>query len=365
MKRLWILTLWVIGCAAPMPRPQVLLDLDQARSSPAVRGAEATAPQAYSHAERLRARAEQAHKTGDSASAQILAEHALAAYQRATILSRLAVAEARRGEAESRLSRSEQQLRTLDEQQQRLLAETENIELRTRVLRDTFPLPTASPASPARERARFNAARSLALQARLLCASARLLEPERPSLSGLITELDQLDDKLVKVAYPAPLDHATQLRSKCLKELSLVRRPRTLSSPASSATDQLLMELSTASYEPARDDRGVAVTLRSVYGENGSLSAESEDKLLALGRVAAAHREFPVLVVLHSSLGQAAENRGGPRLQAAAETLKRGGAERIATAFGGDASPHVPPARPGARERNERLEVVFVAPSSS
>lgn len=364
MKQLVALALLVSGCLASVPRPNIFGDLDTARSSPAVRDAERRAPQAHAHAEQLRARAESAQQKRDTASAQILGEHAMAAYQRAVVLSRLAAAEARRGAAEARLAHSERQLQALDEQQKRVLLETESLELRARVLRDTLPLPSNAPAPLARERARLEASRALSLQARLLCASARLLEPGRPSLTRLLAELDQVDGRINKQSLPSPLDEATRLRSACLNELSLVRRPNTLSSPATSATDQLLEALSTASYEPARDDRGIAVTLRSAYAESGTLKEDSQRKLLALGRVAAEYRDFPVLVVLHT-----AENRDGDhgrkRVDEAAEILRRGGAQRIATALGGDAAPHVPPGRPGARERNERVEVVFVSPGSS
>jgi len=364
MKHLVAIACLLAGCVSSLPRPTVLSQLDATRESPAVRDAERHAPQAHARAEQLRSRAESAQKAGDSASAQILGEHALVAYERAVVLSRLAAAEARRGDAEARWKHAEEQVQALDEQQKRVLSETENLELRARVLRDTLPLPSNAPSTPERERARLDASRTLALQARLLCASARLLEPARPALAAMLAELDGLDARLAKRALPAPIDEAVRLRSRCLNELSLVRRSGTVKDPATSATDRLLEELSGAAYAPARDDRGVVVTLRSVYEDVSRLNAESEKKLAALGRVAAGHPGFPVLLVLHTG-GASDRERDRKRLDAAVAVVRGGGASRVDAALGGDAAPQIPPSRPGSRERNERLEIVFVSPTSS
>lgn len=362
MKRV-VFALLLAGCAASTPRPAVLGNVDDARTSPAVRDAEQRAPQAYARAEQLRARAEAAHRAGDSASAQILGEHALAAYERAVVLARLATAQARHAEAEARLRAAEQQAARLDEQQKRVQAETEQLELRARVLRDTLPLPSNTPSTPERERARLEAARALALQARLLCASAGLLEPGRATLSALGAEIENLDARLAKRAIPAPIDDATRLRSQCLSELSQVRRPKTLAAPGSAHSDQLLEELSNAAYAPARDDRGIVVTMHRAFANADVLSDDAQKKLTALGRVAATYPDFPVLVVLHTAGAPSAE-RDRKRLDATVAALRSGGATRIASALGGDAAPAVDPKRKGARERNERVEVVFVTPSS-
>ena len=68
-------------------------------------------------------------------------------------------------------------------------------------------------------------------------------------------------------------------------------------------------------------------------------------------------------MVLHRSGGGNAD-RDKPRLDLLLNTLKQAGASHVESASGGDAVPLVDPSRPGASERNERLEVVFVAPSS-
>lgn len=361
----WSLGLLLAGCAASLPRPAALDAAEAASSSPAARDAQRRAPQAHAHAEQLRRRAEAAQREGATASAQILAEHALAAHEHAVVLARLSTAGARRAAAQARLAQAENALQALDDQHRRVLAETEDLELRARVLRDTLPLPENAPTTPERERARLEAAQTLALNARLLCTSARLLAPERSTLPPVFTQLDALDGRLAKNALPAPVDEATKLRSTCLSELTHARRPKTIAAPARGATDLLLTELASAAYEPVRDERGVVVTLRDSGGAGeAALEPKLVERLSALGRVAQAHAEFPVLLVLHTGKGAGGE-REQRRLQAAAAAIKAAGATRVETAHGGDAAPVLDPRQPNASQRNARLEVVFVAPSAS
>lgn len=349
------------ACAAAPPRPRVLAEVDSTRNSAAVLDAEQHAPQAYAKAEELRRRALESHPK-DSAGAQILAEHALVAYERAVIQARLVRAEARRGEAEVRIGRADSELSALQKQEQTVRAETEDLELRARVLEDALPIAQNGPATREREQARLEAARALGLQARLLCASARLLEPTRPALAQLTTELNAFADRLGKKG-PAPIDEATRLRSRCLSELTEVRRPKTLAEPARGSGDTLLAELSNARYSPARDDRGVVVTLRGVFARGATVAPPAEATLQALGRVGGAHPEFPILVVLHSARGQAAGQK--EQLDAVVAGLKQAGARQIAAELAGSAAPLVDPSRPSADERNDRVEVVFVAPTSA
>lgn len=355
--------LLAVGCAAAPPRPRVLTEVDSASQSPAAREAKLAAPQAFARAEDLRRRAEAAHAADDGASAQILGEQAMAAIEHAVVLARLAQAEARRGDAEARLARAETELKALEAQEQRVRAETEDLELRARVISDTLPVPESAAATPQRERARLESARALELQARLLCASARLLEPNRATLAPLGSELDALSARLDKKTPPAPIDDAVRLRARCLAELSQVRRPKTRIDPARGSEDALLTELSNAAHAPSRDDRGVVVTLRSLFARDSTLSAAAASTLQALGRVAAGHPTFPILVVLHRG-GAAGADRDKPRLDSVLTALKQAGAKQIEATLGSDAAPLVDPARPGASERNERVEVVFVAPSS-
>jgi hypothetical protein len=359
MKRALLFAALLGGCAARQTEPRILSDVSAARTAPAARDAEQRAPQAYAHAVELERRARAQNAAGDAAGAQILGEQALAAYEHAAVLARLTGVAGRQTEASAKIARAETELQSLDAQQKKVQAETEDIELRTRVLTDALPVAAAGPAGPERERAREAAARALALQARLLCASARLLEPSRPALAGLFAELDQLEQKPSK-PEPAPLDKAVNLRSRCLTELSQARRPKLLADPSNSDEDQLLTQLSSAAYGPNRDERGVVVTLRGVFAKGTDFVEARRAQLDALGRIANQHKPFPILVVLHTAAASAEQDR--KRLAAVTAVLQAAGAEHVEAALAGDAAPVIEPKRERSASLNERIEIVFVSP---
>ncbi len=353
-----LLLLAVAGCATPA-RPQIMSELERTREGKAVTEARTLAPQAHARAELLKKRAEQAYDDGDLPAAQILSEQALAAYLRATIEARLTRAE--NGLAEARLHEKQQadRLAQLEVEQQRLAAEAADLELRVKVARDAEPLAKSEPASPEREKARREAARAIVTQASLLCVAARLVEPGRSALAPLSNKADELRKKL-DTGAAAPIDDATALRSDCLRELTLARRPRAQKNPSQGESDALLSELSRADLLPFRDDRGVVVTLRAPR-EGGKLSPKLNEKLSELGRVAKAHPEFPVLIVSHDARPGMKDDGLGAQ---AAEALKAGGAPRVEARAVGSTAPVVPAERPGAAARNERLEIIFVSPGS-
>jgi len=353
----WLLLLsCVVGCAVPA-RPQVMTEVDRTREGRAVLDAKTTAPQAYARAELVRKRAEQAYADGDLSTAQILSEQALAAYLRATVEARLTRAETRLAEAKLLEKKQSDRLAQLESEEQRVSAEAADLELRAKVMRDAEPLAKSEPASPEREKARREAGRAIVTQGTLLCVAARLVEPNRSTLPALFAKADDLRKKL-DTAAPAPIDEATSLRSDCLRELTLARRPRLQAAPARGESDALLSELSRADYLPFRDDRGVVVTLHSPR-EGGKLSSKATEKLAELGRVAKAHPEFPVLVVSHEA--RAGGKDDGLPAQAVA-ALKAAGAANVEGRSAGSTTPVVPPDRAGAAARNERLEIVFVSP---
>lgn len=353
--------LLLLGCAS-MPRPQVVTEADRVAESPAAEEARQLAPQAHAHALALRDQADAAYRAGDLAGAQILGEHSIAAMNRAFVLSRLVKAQKRLDEANAKLAQNQQKLAGLDEQAQRISAEADNLELRVKVLRDAQPLATPAAASPERERARASAARALLSQARLLCLSTRLLEPKRESVDQQLTAIDSLE--AAPRGATVDINAAAQARSACLKELTLVRRPQLLQAPAEGLADTLLEALTkTEKFYAFRDDRGVVVVLRDVLTAQGTPTSAGAEQLEALARVAKAHPKFPLLVVTHSATsGNAAS--GTRDLDAIVGFLKDKGAPSVQGHAVGDAQPVAPPKRPGARERNTRIEVVFVSPSS-
>ena len=62
--RALLLGLVLAGCASTVPKPTVLANVDDARSSPAARESERRAPQAFARAEQLRERAHDANESG-------------------------------------------------------------------------------------------------------------------------------------------------------------------------------------------------------------------------------------------------------------------------------------------------------------
>jgi hypothetical protein len=358
-----VLLATLVACAEA-PRPRVLSAADATRSSPALEAARPGAPQAFARAEELRRRAEAAHDAEQPVTAQILGEQALAAYQRTVTLDRLRRAEARARESEAALAARERDIAAEQARERALDAEARAVELELKVARETLPVPKSGPAgSPERERARFDAARALATQARLLCAAARLLDPKRAELVPAFKKLDALDERL-KAGGLAPIDEARAERSACLRELTHTRRPATQRNPASPATDTLLARLSDASLEPSRDDRGVVVTLRMPFGNDDQLKSEAKTRLTELASVAKANPTFPVQVVVHSGK-RIPEVREALRADRTAAALKEGGAPSVEAHAVGTSLPGLDPKRVGGAERNERVEVVFVAPSAS
>jgi hypothetical protein len=350
--------LLLVGCATPA-RPQIMGEVDRTRQGAAVLDAKKTAPQAYARAELFKQRADQAYEAGDLGSAQVLAEQALAAYLRATVEARLTKAE--NGLAQARLQEKTQteRLTQLEAEQQRVAAEAADLELRVKVARDAEPLAKSEPATPEREKARRQAARAIVTQGSLLCVAARLVEPNRQAVALLLGKADELRKRLDTPA-PAPIDDANALRSDCLRELTLSRRPRAQKNPAQGESDALLTELSRADFLPFRDDRGVVVALHAVR-EGGKLSEKLSEKLAELARVAKAHPQFPLLVVSHDAR-QGAKDDG--LAGQAARALQAAGATRVEAQHAGATAPVVPADRSGAAARNERVEVVFVSPGN-
>jgi hypothetical protein len=352
-----------LGCAAT-PRPRALTELDATRESPALIAARKNAPQAFARAEALRKRAEQAHDAEDPASAQILAERARAAYERAVTLGTLVSAEERARTAEAAIGKLEAELSKIAVAQAKIDAETRALDIRLKVAQETLPVPESGPpSSPERELARREATQALTAQARLLCTAARLVEPTLTTLPAALAKVQDLEARLPK-APMAPLDEARAARTGCLRELSNARRPRTQTDPASPAADRLLSELGQASLRPSRDDRGVVVTIERAFGRDDQLTDEAQKRLAELAAVAKSHPAFPLLVVLHSAV-RLPEPREATRVERTAAALRGFGAPRVEATGVNNALPGLDRRKPGAAARNERVEIVFVAPAAT
>jgi flagellar motor protein MotB len=288
------------------------------------------------------------------------AERAVAAYGHAVVVARLARAMSELADAQKSLEDATAQEEVLEASRAKLERNADELEERLRGARERV-LPAASaPATPEREAARLVAARSLATQARLICAAARLIAPEAAGLASADDEVTRLEDRLAKSPRPAPIDDAARARTRCLDVLTLTRRG---TGDDGGATDALLAELSAAGgWEPSRDERGVTVTLHDAF-RAADLSGAVADRLKELGRVAAAHPHFAVQLVVHdASAPVSGDTADAKRAEAAVQALVGGGAvsSRVRAELAGASAPIVDPANANGRARNERLEVVFV-----
>ena len=340
--------------------------VERARATPGAREGATLAPQEYGEAERDRALAKKAHEDGDDVAAGLYAEHALAAYEHASVLARLARAQSDESKAQT--------ARTTAQTDARRLAQ------------ETL-VPTSRPEGPQREAARLLAARSLATQARLLCGAARLLSPTLEGLAEAEKEATDLEKKLDGNPRPAPIDAATHARVSCLTVLTKVRRssgaaPANATSAAGGGgstarsggeraspgqADALLAELSAAgNWSPFRDERGVIVTLRDAFTKSASLTADGESKLKELGRILAAHPNLAVQVVVHDATPPSAQEAtvDKQRADAAAKTIaSAANSTRVQGEVAAARAPIVDPSDTKLRARNARLDVVFVTPN--
>lgn len=353
------------GCATA-ERPASLAALDSVRNSPSVRDSEQLAPQAHADADQCAERAAEALQNGDRPAAEHWAAMAEAAYEQAIALSRRARAEETAANTARSVDGLRHELLELEAEQAKLDAETSALELQVKVIRDAQPLTPVEPASPARQQARRAAARAWLTEAKLLCVSETLVVGERSTKTGeLIAEIAQGLEGVYKGDAGKLVEEARRLRSACLERLTLARRPATREAPHAALADTLLSSLSEVDgLHPFRDDRGIVVILSAPASSTG-LTSTTQTKLREVATVATSAPEFRLLVVWHAAGGAGESKTDAALLDQALSILDPGGARRAARELVGQEQPLVDPATPGARERNFRMEIVFITPTSS
>jgi flagellar motor protein MotB len=355
------------GCAHGVGIPtSSLADLDRARLSPAAREAMELAPQEYQHAEDERRLAHRSEDQGDGTSASLHADRALASYQRAFVLARLARATDDLASAKEALRGTDEQARQLAASRADVEREADELDKQLRIAKEAIQPVSSGPADPAREAARLVAARALATEGRLICGAAHLLSPSFAGLADAEKGVADVEASLARAPRPAPIDAAARARAACLSMLTHARRDA--GAGHSADADALLEELAAAGgWEPSRDERGVVVTLRNTF-KGTALEDGAQKRLAELGRVAAAHPAFAVQIVLHDAAEPSTREAeaDAQRAEAAAAALIAGGAakDRVATALTGARSPLVDPADARHRGRNARLDVVLVSPGN-
>jgi len=362
----------VAGCGGAVQRPAVtaMADMERVRTGPGAKEGADLAPQAFALAEQERALAKQAYDAGDDTGASLHADRAIAAYSHALVLARAARATKDLADAKKQLDDATDQGQKLAASRAQIDREADALEKQVAVAREMLLPAPSGPTDPAREEARRVAARTLALQARLLCGSAKLLVPDLAGLAEMDAEIaaaeKAIEAKGAAKGAAAPIDMAARARASCLSLLTKARRAA--DGAASGQADQLLDELSKAGgWDPSRDERGVVVTIREAF--NGTaLTADAEKKLKTLGQIAAAHGTFAVQIVVHDATPPSAAELAADekRADAAAKAMIAGGANaaKVKWETAGAKAPVVDPADPKAKGRNARVEIVFVTPGN-
>lgn len=361
----WLLAVCALGLSATLAgcavqaRPRSLADADATRQAPATKEAREVAPQAVLEADGFLADAEREQRAGHVAAANVLAERASAAYERAFVQARIVRSTAALETAKKQLTAAETENTAVVEEHTRLAAELADVETALKVQKDAPPLFASSRSDPMREPARREAASALATEARLLCLATKLVAPDAPGLTEATAASAEIDKTLADKTKLAPIDDASRARAACLASLTQARRAG--GGGVADASDVLLGELSqTGQFAPVRDDRGVVVTVPHAFAGTALAKGISE-RLEGLGKVAKAHPKMPVLVVIHDADARSAdEQRGASRLGAVQTALKSGaGDATIEGAWVGSSRPIVDP-KEKDHSRNERLEVIFV-----
>jgi len=348
------------ACSKHVP-PKSLVDADRVAQSPAATEAKELAPQAAGVAGELLAEAHDLDQNGQADEAGVVAEEAMAAYEHAFALTRAARAEVRIEQGKQALSTEKARLAELEAAQARAKHDADAFELRARVALDKEPVVDVATLTPERAQARRQAAIQLASEARLLCVSAQLLGRKTETLTRAQGDVVKLEGELgMGSAQTDVYPRAASLRTACLTELTLTRRPRAQAAPDKAGSDRLLSDLAaTGAVFAFRDDRGVVVNLRAPTAKDGTLTEAARTIAELLARTSKQHPEYPLLVVGHSATAADA-NAADAAARAMAQALTELGAKAPAIEAVGPKQPVVDPRVAGAAGHNARVEVIFV-----
>jgi|GEM_PF-695660 len=355
-------SLGLTGCAA-VPTPPPITQAEAVSNSRAAAEAKEYAPQAYAAAEKLRAEANWLNREGRRDEASVAGESAIAAYTHAFTLSRVAKADARLKNSQAEKKLAQAKVDELDRLQNQVAKEADAYELRARIHLDTEEVKDVKSLSPEHARARQKAARQLSAEAAILCLATRLLNKNAKDVPPLEKKLERLGVELSHGSVKQDLyPRAAELRSQCLGELSRARRPIIERAPESAASDRLLKELTeTGKVFAYRDDRGIVINLGSPVDKKGELTKASLAVLKLLAGTAQTHPSFPLIVAAHTAKkGQ--KERSKKLGEATEAALLSFGAKSISLYSVENAQPVVSTRVRGAAERNERVEIIFVAP---
>lgn len=360
MKRLAV-ALLLVSCAGA-PRPTIFNQIDAAREKPHVVAAKEGSPTLYGKGEALKKKAEEAFAAGDTATAELLGHHALAAYEHAAATARLTAATIQQSKAAARLAKASELLTADDASRLDVDREADRLEAEVAIRREALAPAVSGKTDPAREAARWVATRANLAVADALCNGAQLLAPKAKGVAEARKILGDILDKAKNEKDPAPIDSSTRARALCLKALT---NARALTVAGGGATgDVLVKELTDAGLVASRDERGVIATLpaSAFDGGKGTLTAAGKTSLEALGKIAKARSNWAVVVVVHAAPGKLDAARDAARGKTVQDGLAAAGADasRIATSTAGASLLAFDPKDTKAVAKNERVEVIFV-----
>jgi hypothetical protein len=289
------------GAGAPagsMTPGSLSRELEAARSDAKAQKLSNAAPQIVLAADEEAKLAAESEQVGDSATAVLHRERALARYARAAILAREVQAAKAEEDASLALKLADARYQELARNRDSERARTLEVEKRVAVLEKLDqPLRSGEASSPERDTARTLARGRFLEEAAQLCAAASLVGEEP---KDLLTQLRASETRRDSI------DGAVELRAKCMQALTINRRTIAVKNGAVSVhPDKLFSELSeTKAFRLTRDERGVVVQLNEAdfakdAPSEALLKAESE-----LRRIAESHKGFALQVVVPKSASE-------------------------------------------------------------
>jgi outer membrane protein OmpA-like peptidoglycan-associated protein len=358
-----LVALGVTACPRS-PRPVIFAQMDREREKPHVVAAKDGSPTLFGKAEVLRARAEQAFNAGDSATAELLAHHALAAYHHAVATARLTAATMDQSKQAARLAKATEQVAADEAARVDVDREADRLEAEVAIRREALAPAVSGKTDPAREAARWTATRANLAVAEALCVGAQLLAPKAKGVDDAQKILAEVVAKAKNEKDPAPIDSSTRARALCLKALTNARQVTVAGGGVNG--DALAKELTDAGLTASRDERGVVATLSMVPPKDApfdgpKLTAPGKTQLALVSKIAKEHPTWAIVVVVHAAPGKLDAARDAARAKLVQQELTAAGVDagRIAVSTPGASLLAHDPKDPKSHPKNERIEIVF------
>jgi len=364
----------LLAACGGTPPPKSVRDADEISRSPAVRAAHEDAPEAVAEAQRALKHAHDADRDGRREEAARLGAEAAARFDLAILRARAAAAERRIATAERRIADSGQERerhetgRAAEERRIEVLrheAESRHVLEEERARAQTEEGGRAKRLPAAEQRLREEAMRIAAgearVRARMICLAGRALAEDAAAFDASIADKQSAAERAGRADDArADLDAGLAYRDACVRALEAVRATARATAEERSEVEGAVFDAASAAggLDPRRDERGVILTLRGLFGRGTALAPAGR---AAAEKVAALVKERPARVVVEAHGGPDAATRARAEAFAAALTAAGVDRARIGSAGFGTSRPILPAERGRSDPRDERVEVVIVA----